>query len=184
MERATVARGADPAWVARPSVRATLRISSDTSLVMQAAGSRSRMPRRVVTFRDDQPRSDCHSRTSFVQSEPCGRRQYLPAVTAVRSRRNGAATPSGRSLDGSAEHGPNTLGPSSDRRTRSAAAPVTCAPALLTTDVEAGNRVDAIEDKLPAGQPATSRAKLGALRRVLVRLQRLLAPEPAALFAC
>jgi zinc transporter len=43
-------------------------------------------------------------------------------------------------------------------------------------------RVDVIEDKLLADQIATSRRELGSLRRVLVRLQRLLAPEPAALF--
>ena len=43
-------------------------------------------------------------------------------------------------------------------------------------------QVDAIEDKL-LGQTITSgRSKLGSLRRTLVRLQRLLAPEPAALF--
>jgi zinc transporter len=42
-------------------------------------------------------------------------------------------------------------------------------------------QVDAIEDRIIAHQTA-SRPKLGALRRVLVRLQRLLAPEPAALF--
>lgn len=43
-------------------------------------------------------------------------------------------------------------------------------------------RVDVIEDKLLAGRLETKRADLGALRRLLVRLQRLLAPEPAALF--
>jgi zinc transporter len=43
-------------------------------------------------------------------------------------------------------------------------------------------RVDTIEDKLLGAQITTSRRELGALRRVLVRLQRLLAPEPAALF--
>jgi zinc transporter len=42
--------------------------------------------------------------------------------------------------------------------------------------------VDSIEDKLLAGRLETKRADLGALRRLLVRLQRLLAPEPAALF--
>jgi zinc transporter len=44
------------------------------------------------------------------------------------------------------------------------------------------SRVDAIEDKLLGNQISVSRAELGSLRRVLVRLQRLLAPEPAALF--
>jgi len=43
-------------------------------------------------------------------------------------------------------------------------------------------RVDQLEDKLLAGRVARKRADLGSLRRVLVRLQRLLAPEPAALF--
>jgi zinc transporter len=42
--------------------------------------------------------------------------------------------------------------------------------------------VDGIEDNLLAGKLTTQRASLGSLRRVLVRLQRLLAPEPAALF--
>jgi zinc transporter len=43
-------------------------------------------------------------------------------------------------------------------------------------------RIDGIEDQLLAGRLDAKRARLGALRRVLVRLQRLLAPEPAALF--
>ncbi|MDH4449717.1 MAG: transporter [Rhodoferax sp.] len=43
-------------------------------------------------------------------------------------------------------------------------------------------RVDDIEDQLLAGRLGTKRAHLGAMRRLLVRLQRLLAPEPAALF--
>lgn len=43
-------------------------------------------------------------------------------------------------------------------------------------------RVDRIEDELLAGRAAARRARLGGVRRVLVRLQRLLAPEPAALF--
>ena len=47
---------------------------------------------------------------------------------------------------------------------------------------EAGTRVDTIEDHLLAGRLTRKREDLGALRRVLVRLQRLLAPEPAALF--
>jgi zinc transporter len=42
--------------------------------------------------------------------------------------------------------------------------------------------VDALEDRLFANQIATSRPRLGAIRRMLVRLQRLLAPEPSALF--
>jgi zinc transporter len=43
-------------------------------------------------------------------------------------------------------------------------------------------RVDVIEDALLARRLRTGRADLGRLRRVLVRLQRLMAPEPAALF--
>ena len=43
-------------------------------------------------------------------------------------------------------------------------------------------RVDQIEDRLLSNRMAASRTELSALRRVLVRLQRLLAPEPAALF--
>lgn len=43
-------------------------------------------------------------------------------------------------------------------------------------------KVDDIEDRLLAGRLETKRASLGALRRLLVRLQRLLAPEPSALF--
>ncbi len=43
-------------------------------------------------------------------------------------------------------------------------------------------RIDAVEDELLLGRLHPKRARLGALRRLLVRLQRLLAPEPAALF--
>jgi len=43
-------------------------------------------------------------------------------------------------------------------------------------------RVDKIEDQLLANRISTGRNELGSLRRMLVRLQRLLAPEPAALF--
>jgi len=43
-------------------------------------------------------------------------------------------------------------------------------------------KVDKIEDALLAGRLDTKRGNLGSLRRVLVRLQRLMAPEPAALF--
>ena len=42
-------------------------------------------------------------------------------------------------------------------------------------------RVDKVEDELLAGHLDAKRARLGALRRLLVRLQRLLAPAPAAL---
>jgi len=47
---------------------------------------------------------------------------------------------------------------------------------------EATLKVDGIEDSLLRKRPAHQRAELGKLRRVLVRLQRLLAPEPGALF--
>jgi zinc transporter len=43
-------------------------------------------------------------------------------------------------------------------------------------------RIDQIEDRLLANRIATDRTELGSLRRALVRLQRLLAPEPTALF--
>ena len=43
-------------------------------------------------------------------------------------------------------------------------------------------QVDVIEDKFLVGRLQNRRADLGKLRRVLVRLQRLLAPEPGALF--
>lgn len=39
-----------------------------------------------------------------------------------------------------------------------------------------------MEDRILANRSVASRAELGTLRRTLVRLQRLLAPEPAALF--
>jgi zinc transporter len=42
--------------------------------------------------------------------------------------------------------------------------------------------VDQAEDSLLAGAAATKRSKLSSLRRMLVRFQRLLVPEPAALF--
>jgi len=43
-------------------------------------------------------------------------------------------------------------------------------------------RVDRIEDDLLANRLDHKRLRLGTLRRLLVRLQRLLAPEPAAMF--
>lgn len=43
-------------------------------------------------------------------------------------------------------------------------------------------RVDRIEDRLLDNRLAANRTELGSLRRALVRLQRLLAPEPTALF--
>lgn len=47
---------------------------------------------------------------------------------------------------------------------------------------ETTRRIDQIEDSLLARRLPTSRADLGSLRRMLVRLLRLLAPEPSALF--
>ncbi len=44
------------------------------------------------------------------------------------------------------------------------------------------SRVDQIEDRMLANRITTSRSELSSLRRVLVRLQRLLAPEPSAFF--
>jgi zinc transporter len=43
-------------------------------------------------------------------------------------------------------------------------------------------RVNAIEDQILDNRISTNRRDMGSLRRVLVRFQRLLAPEPAALF--
>jgi zinc transporter len=47
---------------------------------------------------------------------------------------------------------------------------------------QATKRVDSVEDNLLRRRVSLSRSELSALRRLLVRLQRLLAPEPAALF--
>jgi len=47
---------------------------------------------------------------------------------------------------------------------------------------DATQKIDTIEDRLLAERIDAKRADIGTLRRVLVRLQRLLAPEPAALF--
>jgi zinc transporter len=46
----------------------------------------------------------------------------------------------------------------------------------------ATDRIDDIEDELLAGKQAGHRSELSRLRRLTVRLQRLLAPEPGALF--
>lgn len=43
-------------------------------------------------------------------------------------------------------------------------------------------RVDEIEDKMLTGRSPTQPRRLSALRRLLVRLKRLLAPEPSAMF--
>jgi zinc transporter len=56
------------------------------------------------------------------------------------------------------------------------------ADVLVNIVRDAVARIDATEDQLLAGRLTRRREDLGALRRVLVRLQRLLAPEPAALF--
>ena len=47
---------------------------------------------------------------------------------------------------------------------------------------KATQRVDPMEKRLLAKRISVSRSELGSLRRMLVRLQRLLAPEPAAFF--
>lgn len=56
------------------------------------------------------------------------------------------------------------------------------ADVLMTIVREAAVKVDKEEDRLLTYRPNIKLADLGALRRVLVRLCRLLAPEPAALF--
>ena len=55
------------------------------------------------------------------------------------------------------------------------------ADVLVAIVRDATNQVDAIEDRIISHRRG-SRQQLGMVRRVLVRLQRLLAPEPAALF--
>ena len=56
------------------------------------------------------------------------------------------------------------------------------ADVLMSIVRNATSKVDDVEDHLLADRLSRKRANLGELRRVLVRLQRLLAPEPAALF--
>jgi zinc transporter len=56
------------------------------------------------------------------------------------------------------------------------------AEVLIEIVRQSTSRVDAIEDRLLANRISISRAELSNLRRTLVRLQRLLAPEPAAMF--
>ncbi|QNP47904.1 transporter [Diaphorobacter aerolatus] len=58
----------------------------------------------------------------------------------------------------------------------------TQADVLVRVVRETTARVDQIEDAILARRYEHPRAQLGKLRRLLVRLQRLLAPEPAALF--
>jgi Mg2+ and Co2+ transporter CorA len=47
---------------------------------------------------------------------------------------------------------------------------------------KSGPQVDKIEDSILTSRIGSNRSQLSGLRRMLVRLQRLLAPEPAALF--
>ena len=56
------------------------------------------------------------------------------------------------------------------------------ADVLIAIVRELAARVDSIEDHLLANRLEASRSQLGNYRRLLVRLQRLLAPEPSALF--
>ena len=56
------------------------------------------------------------------------------------------------------------------------------ADVLLDLVRKSGARTDDVEDELLERRLSFSRAELGTMRRTLVRLQRLLAPEPAALF--
>jgi len=56
------------------------------------------------------------------------------------------------------------------------------ATVLIDVVRSTNDAVDEIEDKMFANRLGGHRAKLSSLRRMLVRLQRLLAPEPAALF--
>ncbi len=58
----------------------------------------------------------------------------------------------------------------------------TQADVLVKVVRETTARVDHIEDDIIARRHHRLRSQLGGLRRLLVRLQRLLAPEPAALF--
>lgn len=56
------------------------------------------------------------------------------------------------------------------------------AEALSDISRQATLKVDRIEDTISRGRLSRSREKLGSLRRVLTRIQRLLAPEPSAFF--
>ena len=51
---------------------------------------------------------------------------------------------------------------------------------LIVRDI--ADKVDHVEDRLLANKLERNRANLGNARRLLIRLQRLLAPEPSALF--
>lgn len=56
------------------------------------------------------------------------------------------------------------------------------ADVLINIVRDIANRVDLIEDRLLSRRVDGGRRQLGNFRRLLVRLQRLLAPEPSALF--
>ncbi|MFN4116130.1 MAG: transporter, partial [Inhella sp.] len=56
------------------------------------------------------------------------------------------------------------------------------ADVLIDIVRQVSQRVDVVEDQLLAGRLQTKRVRLGQMRRLLVRLQRLLAPEPGSLF--
>ncbi|MFY8017217.1 MAG: transporter [Inhella sp.] len=56
------------------------------------------------------------------------------------------------------------------------------ADVLIDIVRKVSDRVDDVEDELLAGRLETKRVRLGKLRRLLLRLQRLLAPEPGSLF--
>lgn len=56
------------------------------------------------------------------------------------------------------------------------------ADVLIDIVRKASVRVDEVEDQLLAGRLQAKRVRLGQMRRLLVRLQRLLAPEPGSLF--
>ena len=56
------------------------------------------------------------------------------------------------------------------------------ADVLIDIVRKVSGRVDDVEDELLAGRLETKRVRLGKQRRLLVRLQRLLAPEPGSLF--
>ena len=56
------------------------------------------------------------------------------------------------------------------------------ADVLIDIVRKASEQVDDVEDQLLAGRLEAKRVRLGQWRRLLVRLQRLLAPEPGSLF--
>jgi zinc transporter len=56
------------------------------------------------------------------------------------------------------------------------------ADVLIDIVRKASEQVDDVEDRLLAGRLEAKRVRLGQWRRLLVRLQRLLAPEPGSLF--